>query len=125
MSDDAISDDGPAFGNFKLSLQSVVCHQGLTVESGHYISFVRSPNPSGQGQDQWLRFDDLAKERVVNVVIDDTLKRESPYLLFYQGIPVEGEPSIVRNEDAIMNEDAVVNEDAPPSSADSHASNRS
>lgn len=119
VSDDAISDDGPAFGNFKLSLQSVVCHEGLTVESGHYISLVRSPDPSGQGQDQWMRFDDIARERATFVSIEDRLRRDSPYLLFYQVIPIEGEPSTVNSENV------TINGEAPPSYADSNTSNRS
>ena len=115
ISDDTMSDDGPAFGNFKLSLQSVVCHQGISVETGHYISFVRSPDPDDQGEDQWMRFDDLAKERVVNVSIKDSLKHESPYLLFYQVIPFEGNLSVERGE-------SVVNGDVPPPYAESNAS---
>ena len=118
ISDDTISEDGPAFGNFKLSLQSVVCHQGISVEAGHYISFVRSPDPSREGEDEWLRFDDLAKERVVNVSIEDSLKRESPYLLFYQVIPIESVPSVPSG-------DIPINGDAPPSYADSNASRAS
>ena len=119
VSDDAMSDDGPAFGNFKLSLQSVVCHEGLTVESGHYISLVRSPDPSGQGEDQWMRFDDIARDRATFVSIEERLRRDSPYLLFYQVIPIEGEPSTANSENV------TINGDAPPSYADSNASNRS
>ena len=37
------SDDGALFGNFKLSLQSVVCHRGTSVDSGHYVTLVRGP----------------------------------------------------------------------------------
>ena len=115
ISDDDMSDDGPAFGNFKLSLQSVVCHQGISVEAGHYISFVRSPDSKNQGKDQWMRFDDLAKERVVNVSIEDSLKRESPYLLFYQVTPIEGESNIV-------NDESLSSGDVPPSYAESNPS---
>ncbi|KAL9103493.1 MAG: hypothetical protein Q9163_001449 [Psora crenata] len=94
ISDDDMSDNGPAFGNFKLSLQSVVCHQGLSVESGHYISFVRSPDPENEGEDRWMRFDDLARERVIHIDIEEQLRGESPYLLFYQVMPIEGEPDL-------------------------------
>ncbi|KAF2457230.1 ubiquitin carboxyl-terminal hydrolase-domain-containing protein [Lineolata rhizophorae] len=41
ISDDKMEDDGPLFGNFKLSLQSVVCHRGVSVDSGHYVALVR------------------------------------------------------------------------------------
>lgn len=105
--DDDAEDDGPQFGNFKLSLQSAVCHRGVSVDEGHYIALVRSratdstngnghilsqeqmhalPEPVG---DRWMRFDDLARERVTYVDIEKALKEESPYLLFYQVQPVE------------------------------------
>jgi hypothetical protein len=92
IQDDKMAEDGPAFGNFKLSLQSVVCHKGISVESGHYISLVRSPDPNQEGEDKWLRFDDLARERVVDTNGEQFLREESPYLLFYQVVPIEGDP---------------------------------
>ncbi|KAK4691525.1 hypothetical protein P7C71_g5491, partial [Lecanoromycetidae sp. Uapishka_2] len=97
IQDDKMADDGPAFGNFKLSLQSVVCHRGLSVESGHYISLVRSPDSRQQGEDQWLRFDDLARERVTDTNVEQFLREESPYLLFYQVVPIEGDPGNITN----------------------------
>jgi hypothetical protein len=36
-----------------------------------------------------MRFDDLAKERITLVDIEQALKDESPYLLFYQILPIE------------------------------------
>ena len=92
IQDDKMAEDGPAFGNFKLSLQSVVCHQGVSVESGHYISLVRSPDPQENGEDRWMRFDDLAKERITYTNVEQFLGVKSPYLLFYQVIPIEGDP---------------------------------
>ena len=108
IQDDVMSENGPVFGNFKLSLQSVVCHRGVSVGSGHYISVVRSQKskprtqsssaisnnhvPDVKEQDKWMRLDDLAKERVAFVDINDFLAKESPYLLFYQVTPIEGDP---------------------------------
>ena len=104
VSDDSMEEEGPLFGNFKLSLQSVVCHRGVSVDSGHYISLVRGEtvrrqhNPSADRNDsseedeeetQWLRFDDLARERVKVTDIERALKDESPYLLFYQVQPID------------------------------------
>lgn len=93
IQDDKMSENGPAFGNFKLSLQSVVCHQGISTESGHYISLVRSPDPEQAGEDKWMCFDDLASERVIYTDVETFLLQESPYLLFYQVVPIAGEPS--------------------------------
>ncbi|KAM4056189.1 ubiquitin carboxyl-terminal hydrolase [Hirsutella rhossiliensis] len=88
---------------YKLVLQSVVCHRGDSVQSGHYIAFARvAPKlltdnrrhnfdpPPDYEEAQWVRFDDLeTKNRVV--FVDDikrSLKEEMPYLLFYQVVPM-------------------------------------
>lgn len=105
IQDDSMEDDGPLYGNFKLALQALVCHRGNSVDSGHYIAIVRGTSagavPAGaNGSEQttpdasrhWMRFDDLAAERVTLVDIEQALKNESPYLLFYQILPI--------NEDA-------------------------
>lgn len=100
VSDEGIKDEGPLFGNFKLVLQSVVCHRGVSVDSGHYVALVRansherpgtSRSEDDQNSDTWLRFDDLANPRVMEVDIKQTLRKESPYLLFYQVQPINEE----------------------------------
>lgn len=107
IQDDDDESDSPQFGNFKLSLQSVVCHRGSSVDAGHYVALVRclaqdttgsggrnvsgrnSSGPNESEQDRWIRFDDLATERVSYVDIDLAMKEESPYLLFYQVQPLD------------------------------------
>jgi hypothetical protein len=103
ISDDRMKEEGPLFGNFKLVLQSVVCHRGVSVDSGHYISLVRANLPPKDElpsspkslnaiiEDSWLRFDDLADQRVSEVDIAEALREESPYLLFYQVQPIDEE----------------------------------
>jgi len=100
ISDDRMKDEGPLFGNFKLVLQSVVCHRGVSVDSGHYVALVRANTPGRPGtshsepeedQDKWLRFDDLSNQRVTEVDIRKVLREESPYLLFYQVQPIDEE----------------------------------
>ncbi|KAF1933757.1 ubiquitin C-terminal hydrolase family protein [Didymella exigua CBS 183.55] len=100
VSDDRIAEEGPLFGNFKLVLQSVVCHRGVSVDSGHYISLIRANEhrPPGTSQSEedddtwpWLRFDDLSNPRVTDVDIKKALREESPYLLFYQVQPIDDE----------------------------------
>lgn len=99
VSDEHMQEDGPLVGNFRLLLQSVVCHRGVSVHSGHYICLTRgsaldatdsrrSSEDSDEIEDPWMRFDDLAKERVSYVDIHDALKQETPYLLFYQVQPI-------------------------------------
>lgn len=105
VSGDDMQEDGPLGGNFRLLLQSVVCHRGVSVNSGHYICLSRgraanaqdqtpqmtrrdSDSSAEESQDPWMRFDDLAKERVSYVDIHEALKQETPYLLFYQVQPI-------------------------------------
>jgi hypothetical protein len=100
ISDERMKEEGPLFGNFKLVLQSVVCHRGVSVDSGHYVSLVRAndherPGTSHSEEDAisetWLRFDDLSNPRVAEVDIKQALRDESPYLLFYQVQPIDEE----------------------------------
>jgi hypothetical protein len=100
ISDERMKEEGPLFGNFKLVLQSVVCHRGVSVDSGHYVSLVRAndyerPGTSHSEEDhnaeEWLRFDDLSNPRVAKIDIKMALREESPYLLFYQVQPIDEE----------------------------------
>ena len=90
---DDVTDRGTSFGNFKLSLQSVVCHRGNSVDSGHYIALVKGTRAEGgdstEDSKQWLRFDDLAPQRITMVDINVALREETAYLLFYQIVPIE------------------------------------
>ncbi|KAI1328796.1 cysteine proteinase [Xylariaceae sp. FL0255] len=107
--DDRHVEEGGLAADYKLVLQSVVCHRGDSLHAGHYISFSRvapklltdnrrheSDPPPDYEEPQWAKFDDLANERVS--MVDDfkqSLKEEMPYLLFYQIIPtVEVEASV-------------------------------
>lgn len=104
VSDDSMQEDGPLVGNFRLILQSVVCHRGVSVTSGHYICLCRgmaanatTSTPNGRpgssdsedNTDPWMRFDDLAQNRVTYVDIQQALRDETPYLLFYQVQPID------------------------------------
>jgi len=104
IQDDQLDDDGPLYGNFKLSLQSVVCHRGSSVHSGHYIALVRGSPTQAEESKSWLRFDDLAPQRITAVDIEQALRDETPYLLFYQIMPIDGDPGHI-----------TTGEDVPPS----------
>lgn len=101
--DDKSGDGAPVFGNFNLVLQSMVCHRGTSVHAGHYVSIIRggsqnkdqmpdpkdgSDSPPEYAEDKWIKFDDLASERVSYVNIEEVLENEMPYLLFYQVQPL-------------------------------------
>jgi len=107
VSNDLLEDTSTLTGNFKLSLQSIVCHRGSSPSAGHYIALVRTCSPGidhdasfatlsngnahNQSHDTWLRLDDMASERVAEVDITEALKNEMPYLLFYRVLPVNGD----------------------------------
>ena len=108
IQDEKLENDGP-LGNFKLVLQSVVCHRGRSLNGGHYIALARGgPTENKQrtseernstdsrdgdgGNEMWLKFDDLdSPDRVKLVNIRDALDSEMPYLLFYQIQPIDEE----------------------------------
>ncbi|KAG6041066.1 hypothetical protein E4U41_006089 [Claviceps citrina] len=88
---------------YKLVLQSVVCHRGDSLQSGHYIAFARvAPKlltgnrrhdfdpPPDYEEARWVKFDDLETEDRVTYVEDirQALRSEMPYLLFYQIVPM-------------------------------------
>ncbi|PGG99795.1 hypothetical protein AJ79_08417 [Helicocarpus griseus UAMH5409] len=96
IQDDDMEDEGPLYGNFKLSLQAVICHRGNSVESGHYIALVRGTSSTTSDNSSeycrhWMRFDDLARERITLADIEKALSEESPYLLFYRILPIESD----------------------------------
>jgi len=88
---------------YKLVLQSVVCHRGDSLHSGHYVAFARvAPKlltdnrrhdhdpPPDYEEEQWVMFDDLSIDKRVTYVDDirKCLREEMPYLLFYQIVPM-------------------------------------
>ena len=93
ITDDTESED-PLHGHFILVLQGFLCHRGTKADSGHYVSAARCRDAQDGGY-QWLFNDDLASPRVSIVEdIKTLLKKEKPYLLFYQVEPISalGEP---------------------------------
>jgi hypothetical protein len=90
---------------YKLVLQSVICHRGDSIHSGHYVAYARvAPKlltdnrkydhdpPPDYEEPQWVRFDDLSIEKRVETVddIQECLRRqeEMPYVLIYQIVPM-------------------------------------
>lgn len=127
--DDDEGQDGPP-EYFKLSLQSIICHRGVSTMSGHYVSYIRGTSPivdgdsrskrklsnancpPGYSKDRWIRSDDLAKPRIDTINIEEALKNDTPYLLFYQALSYEV-PSPPDSEPPSYNESTIeVNIDA-------------
>ncbi|KAK3351215.1 ubiquitin carboxyl-terminal hydrolase-domain-containing protein [Neurospora tetraspora] len=103
MPDDDEKQSNGLSQEYKLVLQSVVCHRGDSLHSGHYVSFARvAPKlltdnrryehdpPPDYEEAQWVKFDDLDLDNRVSYVDDirDSLRQEMPYLLFYQIVPM-------------------------------------
>lgn len=127
---DGSSDEEPDKLNmdYKLVLQSVICHRGNCLQSGHYISFARvAPKlltsnrrhdfdpPPDYEEAQWVQFDDLQTGRRVTYVDDirRAFRQEMPYLLFYQVMPMYEEASCPSVEGV---------EEKPPSYSESKSS---
>lgn len=95
-------DSGGLNTEYKLVLQSVICHRGDSLHSGHYITFARvAPKllidnrrhnfdpPPDYEEAQWVKFDDLEEPRISYVDdIKQCLRDEMPYLVFYQIVPM-------------------------------------
>ncbi|TDZ29819.1 hypothetical protein C8035_v004000 [Colletotrichum spinosum] len=112
--DTRLEEDPNGFSmEYKLVLQSVVCHRGDSLQSGHYVSFARvAPKlltdnrrhdldpPPDYEEAQWVKFDDLDLESRVTYVDDikQALKEEMPYLLFYQIVPMVEQASSEETE---------------------------
>lgn len=103
IADERLVEENGLSADYKLVLQSVVCHRGDSLHSGHYISFCRvapklltdnrmheSDPPPDYEDAQWVKFDDLCIEQRIAPVDDikQALKEEMPYLLFYQIVPI-------------------------------------
>ena len=114
ITDDTESED-PLHGHFILVLQAFLCHRGTKPDSGHYVSAARCRDAQDGGY-QWLLNDDLASPRVSTVEdIQAMLKKEKPYLLFYQVEPISalGEPPAYSdsvNTDPIVVESTAMSE---------------
>ncbi|KAF5023238.1 hypothetical protein F66182_4713 [Fusarium sp. NRRL 66182] len=124
--------------DYKLVLQSVICHRGDSLQSGHYVSFARvAPKllkdnrrhnfdpPPDYEEAQWVKFDDLQIENRVTYVDDirSSLKEEMPYLLFYQVMPmVEVAPPSVEDTETEppSYNDSKISIELPPTPSRSH-----
>ena len=105
--DSCSKDNNILFQNFKIALQSLVCHRGKHVEAGHYVSLVRSAASTDGSEPKWLLHDDMAEHRVREVDIHEALKSEMPYLLFYRVEPIEPDvPSPQASKPPSLNSEA-------------------
>lgn len=118
--DEQVEKDPYGFSTgYKLVLQSVVCHRGDALQSGHYIALARvdpklltdnrrcdvDPPPDYE-ESQWVKFDNLQLDSRVTPVDDlkQGLKDEMPYLLFYQIVPAIDSTDSMPTEPPAYNE---------------------
>jgi len=78
-----ISPELPGFVNIpaEFQLQSVVCHKGTSIHTGHYVAFVRK-NISENHDPGWILFND---EKVVEAINAEEMKRFA-YIYFFRGL---------------------------------------
>ncbi|KAJ2964011.1 hypothetical protein NQ176_g10817 [Zarea fungicola] len=63
--------------NFQL--QSIVCHKGTSIHAGHYVAFLRKPNPESPSGSTWVLFND---EKVVEAHEVEEM-RKFAYVYFF------------------------------------------
>lgn len=76
-------------GDYKLVLESAVCHRGTSISSGHFVSAIRKHShdvtPEEAQHAPWMLYDDMAKKgRVVQKTFKEIFDKEWPYMLFYR-----------------------------------------
>ncbi|KIX06096.1 uncharacterized protein Z518_04070 [Rhinocladiella mackenziei CBS 650.93] len=64
----------------KFELQSIVCHKGASIHTGHYVAFTRKQVPGDGEERQWVLFND---EKVVKAVDVDEMKKFA-YIYFFR-----------------------------------------
>ncbi|QPG76482.1 hypothetical protein FOA43_003871 [Brettanomyces nanus] len=96
------SDNKAPCGSFMLVLESCVCHRGVSVDSGHYVSLTRKApfnvaeirarksDESSTSKD-WLLFNDLMSsgKKVTEISFSDAMASEDPYILFYKIVEID------------------------------------
>ncbi|KAK6463676.1 ubiquitin carboxyl-terminal hydrolase-domain-containing protein [Scheffersomyces coipomensis] len=86
---DDVDDETP--GNYRLILESAVCHRGNSINSGHFISVVRKDSDNVNMTEEeghtatWYLYDDMKKKsRIVEKSFAEIFNTEWPYMLFYR-----------------------------------------
>lgn len=88
---------------YTLILRAVVCHLGISIKSGHYVTYTYAPQAGG-----WRRWDDLDDGLVRSVMgnvqtgepVDQKWAaeiRRNCYLLFYELVPGDGLDELEKN----------------------------
>ena len=78
-------DDSLDPSQYTLRLRSAVCHTGRKLNRGHYYAYARHDLPDGSHV--WLKFDDLADEKVSQVTFPGPYYKllcRQCYILFYE-----------------------------------------
>lgn len=99
----ADEDNDSAPGDYKLILESAVCHRGTSISSGHFVSAIRKDTHNIHSTEEaalnapWLLYDDMKKKgRVVEKSFKDIFDSEWPYMLFYRLVSNTSEPDSTR-----------------------------
>lgn len=88
------NDDNKASHNYKLILESAICHRGTTITSGHFVSVVRKNyNQINESDTEaynapWFLYDDVHKPKVVEKSFKEVFATEWPYILFYRLVSI-------------------------------------
>ncbi|KAK6197332.1 ubiquitin carboxyl-terminal hydrolase-domain-containing protein [Scheffersomyces amazonensis] len=96
-------------GNYRLILESAVCHRGSSINSGHFISVVRRDSDNvNMSEDEghtakWYLYDDMKKKsRIVEKTFAEIFNSEWPYMLFYRLVTLEDTPTSTDKSSPVM-----------------------
>lgn len=89
------NDDNKSSHNYKLILESAICHRGTSITSGHFVSAVRKNYHRINMSDteaynaSWYLYDDMHKPKVIEKSFKELFSAEWPYILFYRLVTIE------------------------------------
>ena len=81
--------------NYKLVLESAICHRGTLILSGHFVAAVRKNYYTTNETDDeaysntWYLYDDMHKPKVQEFSFSHIFDTEWPYILFYRLIQID------------------------------------
>ncbi|CCE88762.1 Piso0_001541 [Millerozyma farinosa CBS 7064] len=97
-------DDSPE--DYKLVLESALCHRGTTITSGHFVAASRKHSFNSNETEEeasnatWYIYDDMKKSgRVVEKTFNEIFNTEWPYMLFYRLISSSDSDSTMTGSD--------------------------
>ncbi len=120
VADDDQDDEPALYGNFRLILESAVCHRGKSINSGHFVSMIANRDLGDNDNTEWLLFDDMKnnKDKVKKVDFNWINTKETPYMLFYRMVDNISSKTTTTTVTVAPDQESMGDHDGPISEAD-------